>query len=344
VTPQHPAPATDPTQLYRLRDGIYAADLLIVVAAELDLFSWLARHGPADVTQLRQAHDLDARATDVTLTYLVARGLLERLADGRLSPTEAAREHLVAGSPYDLRPYYASLLERPSCRALSAVLRTGRPQAWATAGDGKQWVDRLDSLEFATTITAAMDARGRFLGPALAEAVDDVPMQRILDVGGGSGIYGAALADRRPERQVDVLERPPVDAAARALLADRGYSGRVGVRTGDMLAALPDGYDTHLYSHVLHDWDEKDVRRMFARSFESLPADGWLLIHDTHIDADKSGPLPVAEYSVLLMQATEGKCWSVGELADMLTDNGFHLVECRPTAADRSVVLARRSG
>jgi hypothetical protein len=33
---------TDPTSLYRLRDGVYALDLLIVAIADLDLFTRLA--------------------------------------------------------------------------------------------------------------------------------------------------------------------------------------------------------------------------------------------------------------------------------------------------------------
>jgi hypothetical protein len=32
----------DPTPLYRIRDGVYAPDLLIAAVVEFDLFSWLA--------------------------------------------------------------------------------------------------------------------------------------------------------------------------------------------------------------------------------------------------------------------------------------------------------------
>jgi hypothetical protein len=39
---------TDPTMLYRLRDGVYAPDLLIVAIAELDLFTRLGERGPIE--------------------------------------------------------------------------------------------------------------------------------------------------------------------------------------------------------------------------------------------------------------------------------------------------------
>ena len=150
---------------------------------------------------------------------------------------------------------------------------------------------------------------------------------------------------RDPQLRATVLERPPVDQAARTLLADRGYSDRIDVIAADMFTdPFPTGYDVHLFSHVLHDWGEEQVRQLFAASFAALPPRGWIVDHDTHINAEKTGPLPVAEYSVLLMHSTPGKCWSVGELTEFLEQTGFADVACRPTAADRTAVLARRPG
>ena len=77
------------------------------------------------------------------------------------------------------------------------------------------------------------------------------------------------------------------------------------------------GYDVHLYSQVLHDWDAQRVEHLLAASFATLPPGGWLLDHDTHINADKQGPLSIAEYSVLLLHSTPGKCWSTAERADI---------------------------
>ncbi|WP_129842002.1 methyltransferase [Streptomyces sp. RFCAC02] len=188
-----------------------------------------------------------------------------------------------------------------------------------------------------------MDARGRFLGPVLAGAVADLPIRRVLDIGGSSGICASALVDRYPHVTAAVFERPPVDVASRTPIADRGHADRVGVMAGDTFADdLPAGFDTHLYSHVFHDWDEARVRRLLAASFAALPPGGLLIDHDVHIDAGTSGPLAAAEYSVFLMHATPGKCWSVAELAGMARGAGFASIEHRTTAGDRSIVIAAR--
>jgi SAM-dependent methyltransferase len=333
---------TDPTPLYRLRDGVYAADLLVVAVADLDLFTWLDGRPATTAAEVCRELGLAERPVDVLLTYLVALGLLARTGDA-VTPTDLARDHLVDGSPYDLRPYYASLRERPGCAELRGVLETGEPAAWASAAAGDDWASRLGDPDFAARITAAMDARGRYLGPRVAEVIADLPVTRVLDIGGSSGIYACALVDRDPALRATVLERSPVDAAARTLLEHRGYADRVAVATGGMFEdELPPGHDLHLVSHVLHDWDEVRVRAVLAASWRALPPGGWFVDHDVHVNADKTGPLAAAEYSVFLMHATLGKCWSVGELATMLADCGFDDVTARDTAGDRSIVLARK--
>jgi hypothetical protein len=105
---------------------------------------------------------------------------------------------------------------------------------------------------------------------------------------------------------------------------------------------LPRGHDLHLYSNVLHDWDIPIVRELLARSFEALPSGGRLLIHDAFLNRDKSGPLHVAEYSVMLMHATQGRCYGVGEMESWLQATGF--VDCLelPGGAARGGLIARK--
>lgn len=352
------APVADPTTLYRIRDSIYASDLLITAVADLDLFTWLESRGPLRGSELADEMALATRPTDVLLTYCAALGLLDRdVSDGdRIELTEMARQHLVAGSPYDLRSYYGSLAQRPTVIELGRVLRTGEQAAWSSARSNEpqsaspaapvaeaDWSTRLADVQFASAITAAMDARAAFLAPALAHAVETLPISKLLDVGGSSGGYASAIIEGRPNTRAAVFERAPVDQAARTLLQQRGLSDRIAVITGDMFTdPLPAGYDAHLYSHVLHDWDAERVEHLLAASFAALPPGGWLLDHDTHVNADKQGPLPVAEYSVLLMHSTPGKCWSTAELTAIATKVGFVDVTHQPTAGDRGVLLARK--
>lgn len=118
------ASSPDPTDLYRAREGIFADDLLLVAVGWLDLFTWLLEHD-ADQAGLCEALGLSARPVDVLCTLLRAVGLLE--PGEPLRPTPRARCHLIAGSPSDLRPYFQSLRERPTCRQLLEVLSLDPP-------------------------------------------------------------------------------------------------------------------------------------------------------------------------------------------------------------------------
>jgi 3-hydroxy-5-methyl-1-naphthoate 3-O-methyltransferase len=335
------APQTDPVDVYRVRDGIYGADMLLTAIVHLDLFSWLANN-PATREEVCRAFETTERPTDVMLTLFAAMKLLEE-RDGTFHLTMTAREHLVNTSPWFLGPYYESLKNRPVALDLLKVLRTGKPANWGSQKDEKDWHKAMETEEFAAQFTAAMDCRGVYLAQAVAKAIDLTERRRVLDIAGGSGIYACSLVTQHPALSATVLEKPPVDRIAARAIADRGCSERVNVVAADMLRdPLPEDADVHLYSNVLHDWDEPVVRQLIVKSFKALPPGGLLVIHDAFLNAAKNGPLHVAEYSVLLMHSSEGRCYSTRELEQYLTDAGFRGAAYRDTAAARGVMTASR--
>lgn len=334
-------PATDPLLVYRQRDGLYGVDLLTAAVARLDFFTWLAKN-PSDLAGICAGCGFKERPTDVMLTLFTAMGFVEQ-REGVFRVTPTAAEHLVAGSPFCLAPYYASLKERPIAKDYENVLRTGKTANWSSLKDEKAWAQAMETEPFASQFTAAMDCRGLYLGPALAKAVAAKSFTKLLDIGGGSGIYACAMVCTHPHLRATIVDKPPVDKLARKLVAERGYSDQVDVVAGDMfLGDLPADCDLHLYSNVLHDWDFAEVRKLLANSFAALKGGGMLIVHDAHIHEDKTGPLPVAQYSSLLMHSTEGKCYSIGEMRALLTEAGFTDVQYQPTVADRSIITARK--
>ena len=334
-------PATDPTELFRARDGLYGPEMLGAAVIGLDLFTWLAK-SPSDASSICSALGLAERPADVMLTLFCAMGLLENRAGG-FHVTEKAREFLVRDSPWFLGPFYGSFAERPVAQSLLEVLRTGKPSVWASNKKRKPWAQAMEDDSFAHEFTAIMDSRGLYLGPAMARQFDLRSHRRVLDIGGGSGIYACCLAAAHPHLHATVFEKPPVDRISRQCIARRGYSERVDVIAGDMFAGpLPAGFDAHLWSNALHDWDPPTVKALLAKSFAALPPGGMLMIHDAHINREKNGPLAVAAYSVFLMASTEGKCYSIGELEDILEELGLEKFEFRKSAVDHSVLTARK--
>lgn len=327
--------------LLDLRDGIYADDFVITAIAWLDLFSLLSGNR-LTVNDIESTLGVVQRPLDVLLTLLASLGLVERKGDV-LANTAVSEEHLVSGRPGCLVPFFASQKNRPACVELFEVLKTGEPAAWSSRQGSGDWESLMGKEPFASGFTAAMDSRGEVLAPAMATAIPRVGYTSLLDIAGGSGIYACAVLETNDRMKAAVLEKPPVDELTRKSVDRLGFSDRVEVLASDMFTAdLPGGFDVHLYSHVLHDWDEADVRVLLSKSFESLNPGGMVVIHDAHLNAGKTGPLPVARFSVLLMHSTKGKCYSVKEIGGILEELGFREPEFTHTVGNRSVIMASK--
>lgn len=339
-------PATDPSSLLRYRDGVHAIDLLTAAVAEFRIFDAL-REDPGTFAGICARFGWDERPADALVTLCLANGYLERDADGVFTPSQTAREHLCQGSPWDLTPYFGSLRDRPVVEDFVRVLRTGRPAQWAGLDEASDdWHGSMLGEEFARSFTAAMDCRGVFLGKKLADAVGEVltGARRLLDVGGGSGVYACALAANAPGLEAVVLEQAPVDAIAREKIGQRGLADRVRVETGDMFSdPWPADCDVHLFSNVMHDWGKGEILALLRRSRETLVPGGTVLVHEAFLDPDKRGPLPVAEYSCILAHSTRGRCYAWSEMECFLAEAGFRSRGYRPTGGDRGVVVGTRA-
>jgi 3-hydroxy-5-methyl-1-naphthoate 3-O-methyltransferase len=314
---------------------------MLIVGLHLDVFTRLATR-PSTLQETCDAFSITARPADVMLTLFAAMGLITR-EDGVFQVTATGRDHLVKGTPGFLRPYYPRIEDRPVAGELLHVLRTGRPANWGTHKAGADWHKAMEDEEFAAAFTAAMDCRGIYLSRVVAESVDLRRHQHLLDIAGGSAIYACTLAAQNPHLRATVLEKPPVDRIAASAIANRGLTDRIDVIASDMLGEpLPSAPDVHLFSNVLHDWDTPVVNELLRKSFAALPRGGMVIVHDAFLNADKSGPLHVAEYSVLLMHASEGRCYSVREMEDYFSAAGFADCAYTPGAAARGIMTARK--
>jgi hypothetical protein len=183
---------TDPTALLRYRDGIYAVDLMTAAIGELDFFTWLRDH-PGTLGKICEGFGFAERPADVLLSLAMANGLVERDRDAVYHVTEMAQEHAYKGSPWSLTPYYGGNGDRPIVADFLTVLRSGKPAGWGGEQGAEDWHDGMKEEDFAEGFTALMNARGLYLGSALADRLDLSGRSRLLDIGGGSGIYACCL-------------------------------------------------------------------------------------------------------------------------------------------------------
>ena len=105
-----------------------------------------------------------------------------------------------------------------------------------------------------------MDSQGAYLAPALAANLNLKNRRSLLDIAGGSGVYACHIVQKHPHIKATVVEKRPVDTVALEHISNRECLGSVSVTEGDIFSeSLAEGYDVHLWSNVLHDWDTSTV-------------------------------------------------------------------------------------
>ena len=334
-------PSSSPERVFALRESAFAGDLFITAVSYFDFFNRLDK-SPSNIATVCKLLGIKPRPTDVMLTLFKAYGFIKE-KNNKYYLTETSRDFLINSSDFDLSPYVDSLKNRPICRQMEKALRTGKPANWAAAKKGKDWAASMADDSFAESFSAGMNSRGAYLANGLVKALDLSGRHKLLDIGGASGIYSIILSDNYPGLSATVFEKPPVDKVARYSINKFGLNKRIGIVAGDMFRdSLPQGHDVHLISHVLHDWDIKEVKSVLKNSFDNLNPGGAIIIHDAHINKAKTGPLSVAEYSVLLMFLSEGKCYSVAEMKNLLEETGFKNIEFKSTVLNRSIITAKK--
>lgn len=262
-------PVTSPEKIFSLRENSFANDLFIAAVSYFDIFNWLNRF-PSDIDTICNSLSIKKRPADVMMTLLKAYGFIKE-KNKKYYLSDISRHYLTKESSFDLTSYISSLKNRPICWEMKKVMQTGKPANWAAAKNGKDWAASMEDDEFAESFTAGMNSRGAYLANGVLVAVDLKGYKKVLDIGGASGIYSAVLLNRYPNLVATIFEKPPVARVARYSINKLNLSRRIAVIAGDMFQDdLPGGHDVHFISHVLHDWDFKEVRTILKNSYDNL--------------------------------------------------------------------------
>jgi SAM-dependent methyltransferase len=343
------APTVDPTPIFEVFRGNHATELLTAAVAHFNVFGRLAAR-PMTPDELRRDLGLAGRPAVVLLTALRAMGLLTADGQGRLDLTLLAREHLVPGGPFDVSDYVGLAADSPGVREMAERLRTNRP-AGAEEEKGAAFIYRegiesaMEREATARHLTLALAGRAKNVAPLLAERVPLAGARRLLDVGGGTGIYSVACLRKNPGLRAVVWDRPEVLKVAREFADAYGVAGRLECVPGDMFRdPLPADCDVVLLSNVLHDWDVPECRALVGRCADALPPGGRLLVHDVFLNDALDGPLPIALYSAALFALTEGRAYSAAEYREWLRAAGLAPGEVLPTLIHCGVLAGVKAG
>jgi demethylspheroidene O-methyltransferase len=168
----------------------------------------------------------------------------------------------------------------------------------------------------------------------------------LLDVGGGEGEFLLTVGERYPALQLMLFDLAPVAVRAGERLAERGFSGRSSVRSGDFfIDPLPTGADIISIVRVLHDHDDARVLTLLRNAHQALPAGGRLLIAEPMAETPGAEPVGDAYFGLYFLAMGRGKARSFAQIKALLMSAGFARVQQRPTRLplQTGVVIATRA-
>ena len=126
------------------------------------------------------------------------------------------------------------------------------------------WAYAEGAPERVAAYSALMAASQPGIAAAVLDACDVRRHRRLLDVGGGQGVFAAAALDRAPALAATVFDLPAVVAR----IADPRIE-RVGGSFVDN--PLPGGFDLVTLVRVVHDHDDAVAAALLARVHAALP-------------------------------------------------------------------------
>ncbi|MDT3687964.1 MAG: methyltransferase [Pseudorhodoplanes sp.] len=320
-----PAALPSPLRLMELSSGFWAFKTL-AAAHELGLFGLLSGGRSITAGDLSQTLKIHPRPAEMLLTGCAALGLLAG-EDGRYRNTALSEAYLVPGQPY----YFGGWVEMADKRLyagwgkLAEALRTNRPTTWNP--DTQSSLFDGEDAKMLALFWEAMHSLSIMTAGALGRAYDFGRYRRLLDIGGGSGAFDIALCTQYPALHAAVFDLPHVVAIAERNVAKAGLSARIEGIGGSFFGAFPDGYDLHLFSMIMHDWDVDKNRTLLRRSYETLAPGGAVVISELLVNDEKTGPASAALMSLNMLIETEGRNYTASEYTAWLAEAGFRDIE-----------------
>ena len=203
-----------------------------------------------------------------------------RTKDGRYLNSPLSDEYLVPDKPNHVGGLVTMFDRRlyAGWDKLTQAIRTNRPTTWDPDRE-RSLFDSADP-EMLATFWEAMHAMSTLTGRALGEAFDAGGFRRLLDVGGGSAAFDIVLCQRYPELHATVYDLEFVADIAARNVNDAGLGDRITATPGDFFAdaTFPAGHDLHLFSMIMHDWDEERDQVLLRKSFDALEPGGRGLV------------------------------------------------------------------
>lgn len=149
-------------------------------------------------------------------------------------------------------------------------------------------------------------------------------VSHLLDVGGGSGAFAEAAAQKSRGLTVTLYDLPKVIDAARTRLSGSPAGERIRLVPGSFRDdALPAGIDAVSLIRVLYDHEDTTVRALLRKVRSALPEGGSIIVSEPMSGGDQPERAGDVYFAFYCMAMRTGTVRSQARIAELLRESGF---------------------
>ncbi|NWW79182.1 ASMT methyltransferase, partial [Climacteris rufus] len=259
--------------------------------------------------------------------------------------TEISNVYLTKSSPksqYHIMMYYSNTVYL-CWQYLADAVREGRNQYERAFGIsskdpfGTMYRSDEEMLKF----MAGQNSVWSICGRDVLAAFDLSPFTQVCDLGGGGGALARECVSLYPKATITIYDLPKVVQVAKEQFVSP-EERQIAFHAGDFFNdSIPEA-ELYILSKILHDWNDDKCKELLAKVYKSCKPGGGVLLVESLLNEDKSGPVETQLYSMNMLVQTEGKERTAAEYSKLLEAAGFGMVQVKRTGKLYDAVLGRK--
>lgn len=326
--------------IFDLVQGFARAQVLTALV-ELGILAAL-KSGPARTGDLAHSAGMDAQRMAILCQAGAAIGLLRRMRDGRFALRMRGASLLavpgLVGMIRHHRAFYDDLADPVAL--LRGGVQTQLSQVWPYVFGAGAAEDPARAARYSALMA---DTQAMVASEVLAH-LSLMGRKSLLDVGGGTGAFLAAVGAKYPQLELHLFDLPAVLQGAAARLGP--FGARAHLRGGSFRDdPLPQCADTVSLIRVLYDHSDATVAALLRAVYAALPQGGRLIVAEPMSGGVKPDPITDVYFSLYTLAMQTGRTRSSEEIAALLAAAGFVKIKKIPCFRRyiASIVVAERA-
>jgi len=299
--------------------------------------------GPSDTEALAAGTGCHAPSLQRLLRALVTLGLCAEPEPGRYTLT-ALGDPLREGHPQSLRAWalLAGGVIWQRWAELDESVRSGISHRRRHGGsDG--FGDLADSPAASAQFYRAMVDITRSIAGAVARAIDPSGVDRVVDVGGGSGELIAQVLTAHPTLRGVLFDLPHGLEGADAVLDAAGVASRCTRVAGSFFDTMPEHGELYLLKSVLHNWDDARCVQILQRCRAAMAPHGRVCVIE-RVMAERvdttAHDRAVARSDLNMLVALSGRERTARQFASLFDAAGLAMQPAMGSAGEFKLLLA----